>query len=89
MPRYIHFMGETPYAGTSYDEYVKFDDDTPDSEIDCYSDDLCHENAESFEYLETGWDDDWESEEDRENYYESCYGSWEEISKEEYEANKI
>ena len=84
MSRYIHFMGETPYCGTDYNDYIEFEDGTPNNVIDEYSDELCQQNAESFEYLATGWDEDWESEEERESYYENCYGSWEEISKEEY-----
>ena len=45
------------------------------------------ENAESYEYIVTGWHDDWESEEDRDSYYdEACANTnyWE-ISKTEYE----
>ena len=46
-------------------------------------------NAESYEYLVTGWDDDNFDDEDEEaealeNYYADCVGKWEEITEEEY-----
>lgn len=35
--KYVHFFGSNGYCGTDYDEYVMFDDDCPESEIDNYS----------------------------------------------------
>lgn len=47
---------------------------------------LAYQCAESYEYLETGWDDDFENEDDREAYYENAlsYCGWNYCSKEEY-----
>jgi hypothetical protein len=66
-----------------------FDDDCPESEIDDYSAELAYQCAEEFEYLETGWDDDFENEDAREAYYENAlsYCGWNYCSKEEYIKN--
>ena len=47
-------------------------------------------NAESFEYLVTGWDGDNFEDADEEaealdNYYADCTGTWEEIDQKEFE----
>lgn len=34
--------------------------------------DLVRDNAEGFEYLATGWGEDFETEEEREDYYADC-----------------
>lgn len=88
--KYVHFSGSNGYCGTDYDEYMAFEDDYSENEICEYSDELAHSNAESYEYMETGWDSDFESEDDREAYYDDAmtYCSWDYCSKEEYEANK-
>lgn len=75
--RYIRFRGSTPYCGTAYDEVEEFDDSVTDEELDEISEDKRLQNAESYEYLATGWGDDFETEEEREQYYEDCEGSWE------------
>lgn len=60
----------TPYCGTDTTYWVlaakENDIDTEDIDI------WVHEGAESFEYLATGWGDDFETEEDREDYYADC-----------------
>lgn len=88
--KYVHFSGSNEYCGTDYDEYVVFEDDYSESKICEYSDELAYSNAESYEYMETGWDSDFESEDDREAYYDNAmtYCSWDYCSKEEYEENK-
>lgn len=60
----------TPYCGTdtTYWVFADHEGDIPKEELD----DWVHENAESFEYLATGWDEDFETEEDREDYYADC-----------------
>lgn len=85
--RYIHFIGGNGFCGCDIDEYVAYPDGTPDEEIEADSDVKAQENAESFEYVATGWDDDFEDEEERDNYYENAYCNWEEVTKEEYEDN--
>lgn len=60
----------TPYCGTDTTYWVlaaKEDDiDTEDIGI------WVQENAEGFEYLAPGWDGDFETEEDREDFYAGC-----------------
>ena len=46
------------------------------------------DNAQSFEYIVTGWDENFELEEEREDYYGNLECGWEEITKEEYEENR-
>ena len=60
----------TPYCGTDTEYWVlaeKEDDIDPED-----MEDLVRDNAEGFEYLATGWDEDFESEEEREDYYADC-----------------
>lgn len=86
--KYYVFVANTPYAENEY--YLKIEEDKiQDLEalLNEYAEEFAHENAEDFEYLATGWYDDFETEEDRENYYNDCYCNYEEITKEEYEAN--
>lgn len=83
--RYIKFIGGTDYCGTDFTLVREYEDDWSDADLNEEADELATANGESFEYLATGWDNDFETEEDREAYYEGCYCGWEEISKEEYD----
>ena len=60
----------TPYCGTDTTYWVLAakEDDIDTEDIDIW----VHDGAESFEYLATGWEDDFETEEDREDYYADC-----------------
>ena len=60
----------TPYYGTDTTYWVLADHegDIPEEDLDSW----VHEGAESFEYLTTGWDEDFETEEDREEFYAEC-----------------
>lgn len=82
--KYVRFTAETPYCGTTIDEYQFFDDNITDEELGEIASEIIYHNAESFEYLATGWGEDFESEEDRESYYQDCTGGWDIISEEEY-----
>ena len=84
--KYVHFSGSNGYCGTDYDEYVMFSDDCSESEIENYSIELAYQCAESYEYLDTGWEDDFETEDEREAYYENAlsYCGWTYCFKEEY-----
>lgn len=84
MSRYIKITAGTPYCGTEEDFFYIVDDDTTEEFINDFAEEILQRHVESFEYLATGWDEDWESEEQKENYYADCYVSWEEISKEEF-----
>ena len=78
--RYIKFSGGTDYCGTEFEEVDAFEGFPSDEMIDGFAVDLAHDNAESYEYL-----GEFETEEERDNYYESAYCDWEEITKEEYD----
>ena len=88
--KYVRFSGGNGYCGCDYEEYVMFDDDCPEDEIENYSIELAYQNAESFEYVETGWNSDFEDENDREMYYENAlnYCGWDYCSEEEFNENK-
>ena len=88
--KYVRFSGGNGYCGCDYEEYVMFDDDCPEDEIENYSIELAYQNAESFEHVETGWDSDFEDENDREMYYENAlsYCGWDYCSEEEFNENK-
>ena len=60
----------TPYCGTDtiYWVFADHEGDIPEEELN----DWVYENAGSFEYLATGWDEDFETEEDREDFYADC-----------------
>lgn len=89
---YFRFTADTPYCGTELVDYQKFEERPTDAELDEIAEDLARNNAESFEYLVTGWggdnfDDEDEEAEAIENYYADCTGTWEEITEEEFEEN--
>lgn len=88
--KYVRFYGGNGYCGCDYEEYVMFDDDCPEDEIENYSSQLAYENAETYEYVVTGWNEDWESEEDRDWYYEDVmeYCGWDYCSQEEFEESQ-
>lgn len=86
--RYIHFFGNTGYCGTDYHYFNEYTDDFPDAILNQISEDYRIDNASSYEYLATGWDDDFEDDEEEEAYYAEAEGYWEEVSKEEYEKLK-
>lgn len=85
---YFRFTADTPYCGTELVDYQQFEERPTDAELDEIAEGMARNNAESFEYLVTGWDEDYfdgdEKDEALENYYEDCTGTWEEISAEEY-----
>ncbi len=88
--RYFEFMAETPYAGTENTDYYAFEDNVTTEELEQLADELNTQNAESFEYLVTGWDDDeYEDKDERQevldDYYADCFCTYREITKEEYE----
>lgn len=88
--KYIRFYGGNGYAGCDYEEYVAFEDDYSEKEINDYSAQLAVENAESYEWVARGgWDEEWETNEDEEWYYEDAldYCGWEYCDKEEFEEN--
>ena len=83
---YFKITCNTPYCGTEMEEYIEAESESEAREI---ADEMARNNAESYEYLVTGWDDDeYEDKEEEatalEDYYNDCYADVEEISEEEY-----
>ena len=84
---FVKFTGGDCYCECDFEEYMKFDHDVDEDFLDGCLDDLVADNAQAFEHVVTGWDGDWESEEEEERYYEDCSGSWKIITEEEYLEN--
>lgn len=89
---YYKFIAQASFCGTENTFYEKFEHQPEEKKLNEIAEEYCRENAESFEYLVTGWDDEnFETEEEREealeSYRENCSCEWEEISEEEYEEN--
>lgn len=87
--KYVMFFGNNGYCGTDYEEYVAFEDGVSENEINDMSNEYAYENAETYEYMERGWDSQWESEEDEEGYYDNAmtHCGWNYCSEEEYKEN--
>ena len=91
---YYRIKVSTIYCGTDNEHYIASKEPMTEEELRDTAEDLMRENAESFEYLVTGWNDemteDMSEEEVQElldNYYADCSCEYEEISKEEFEEN--
>lgn len=86
---YFKFTADTPLCGTENTHYRGFEERPTDAELDEMAEEFAQLNAESYEYLVTGWNDDNFEDEDEEaealeNYYADCTGKWEEITEEEF-----
>ena len=91
---YYKFTASTCYCGTDHEEYHKFETKPTQDTLCIMAEEIAHDNAEQYEYLATGWDDDEiegmsedEVEEILNNYYADAYCSFEEVTQEEYEEN--
>ena len=87
---YYKFTADTIFCGTENEYHVATKEPLTEKEIDEMKEEYARENAESFEYLLTGWEDDvFDDESEREealnNYYADAECSCEEITKEQYE----
>jgi hypothetical protein len=84
MARYIEVTRSNNYCGCDSWEYYIFPDTATDEEINEYVADGMYDYAETYEYVATGgWDCDWESEEEREEYYNECFYNWRELTEQE------
>ena len=88
---YYKFTATTEYCGTECEEFHKFEVKPKLEELNELAEQIARENAESYEYLVTGWDNDniedmteGEIEELLNNYYADAFCSYEEITEEEY-----
>ena len=86
--RYVRFWAETDYAGTDFEDYQAINEKMTEEDLNEIAEQFGQENAESYEYLATGWEGEFESEEDREQYYENCTCGWDYVSREEWEENE-
>lgn len=84
MARYFKFTANTPYCGTENTEYLELSDTVTEAELNEIAAEMAHENGESYDYLHTGWDEDFEDEEDEQWYYDSCTCNWEEVTVDEF-----
>lgn len=89
--KYYKIKTSTMYCGTEETHYIASEEPMSEEELRETTEELTRENAESFEYLVTGWDgentEDMTEDEVQEmlnNYYADCSGEWCEISEEEY-----
>ena len=89
--KYYKIKASTMYCGTEETHYIASEEPMSEEELREATAELTRENAESFEYLVTGWDgeniEDMTEDEVQEmldNYYADCSGEWCEISEEEY-----
>lgn len=91
--RYFKFTYNNGVHTGAEDEYVEFDDNVTEQELNDYGQESLNNYAEDYSYLVLGWDNEYadEEEEDDEDaesyYYENCYYSFKEITKEEYMEN--
>ena len=91
---YVKFIVSTEYCGTENEIFLAYEDGTPESSIEIDFLERARENAENYEYLVTGWndenyeeDEEEERQEDLKQYYENAedyYSNWEYITEEEY-----
>lgn len=88
---YYKFTASTNFCGTEDEEYHKFEVKPKPEELNELAEQIARENAESYEYLMTGWDNEDvegmsedEIEELLNNYYADASCSYEEITEEEY-----
>ena len=86
--RYFKISCGTPYCGTDVEDYFKAE---TREEAEDHAEELSRLNAEGYEYLVSGWDDEnfedlteEEQQNEIENYYADCYYIVEEVSYEEY-----
>lgn len=88
---YYRITTTTPYCGTDNEHYIASQEPMSQEALRDTAEELTRENAENFEYLVTGWEDENiedlnedEIQELLDNYYADCSYVCEEISKSEY-----
>lgn len=88
---YFQIIVDTPYCGTRQEEYIECE--SMDEAVSI-AEELCRNNAEGYEYLVSGWDDEnfedlseEEQNEELEEYYSSCDWCVNEVTEEEFLEN--
>lgn len=87
--KYYKIICGTQFCGTEEETCYAFPDETTEKQIEEICEELCRENAEQYDYLATGWDDEMcEDENEREqildDYYAEIWYHITNISKEEF-----
>ena len=89
--KYYKITTRTIFSGTDNEHYIASQEPMSNEELQHTVEELTRENAESFEYLLTGWDGEnieGMSEDEvqamLDDYYADCWGEWQEISEAEY-----
>ena len=84
--RYIKFYGTNGYCGGDYEDWMIFDDNTPDHVIDGVSIDLAIDNADMYEDNILNYNNPF-ADKEYEKYIDNAieYADWKEISKNEYD----
>lgn len=85
---YYKFTATTPYCGTDTEELFESEEPLEQWAIDEMCADYAREVGETYSYLATGWDEDWDTEEDEENYFADCSCECEELTFEEWLVEK-
>lgn len=81
---YVHAEFDNGYRTGCEDNYYEFTDEVTAEEIEQTIREDANEYFANWEYLATGWDSGFDSDEDEQEYYDGCSYSWEYITEEEY-----
>lgn len=86
---YYKFIASTFYCGTENEFYEKFEAQPSSDTLEQIASEYADANAQDFEYLLLGWEDDaFENEEEKEealnNYYADATCTYEQITESEY-----
>lgn len=86
--RYFEFYAETPYNGADETELCTYPDDVTEKQLNDDCETWGRSHCEGYEYLATGWDEEWEDEEELESivedYWNDCGWGWNELTLDEY-----
>ena len=85
--QYVRMVFDNGYSECREENYLAFDDECTERDINMYAQENLQDYAESYAYVETGWGNDFEDEEDEGYYYENCDYDWDFISEEEWKEN--
>lgn len=86
--RYFFVHGGTGYCGCDFEDVFECPDEVTEAEVDQITSEMALDNGEIYEYVASGWEEEFETEQDRDDYYAGCWCDWEEITKEQYDCYK-
>lgn len=79
---FVRISYSNGYCGCDETEVLEVEDM---KEAETYAAENVYQYGESYEHVACGWGNDFDSEEDRDYYYENCTYDIEEITEEEYQ----